>query len=100
MPAPLLQELGLSGFSSERADTQRLASKEGEQWRTLFATFYKLVFEHIASLVEVSTLVQQRLGSVGLDAGLCMQLRSKQKVCSIANINCTPDQAQGCAGGC
>ena len=53
----LLQELGLSGFSSERTDSEGPASKEGEQWRTLFATFYKLVYEHIASLVEVSTLM-------------------------------------------
>ena len=57
MLAFVLQELGLSGFSSERTDTEGLASKEGEQWRTLFATFYKLVYEHIASLVEVCTLM-------------------------------------------
>ena len=57
MLALVLQELGLSGFSSERSDSEGLASKEGEQWRTLFATFYKLVYEHIASLVEVSAVV-------------------------------------------
>ena len=64
MLAFVLQELGLSGFSSERTDSEGLASKEGEQWRTLFTTFYKLVYEHIASLVEVSTLMQQESGSV------------------------------------
>lgn len=47
------QELGLSSFSSERTETKGVALSDGEQWHTLFNTFYKLVFEHIASLVEV-----------------------------------------------
>ena len=49
----LAQELGLSSYSSERDDAKGGASKEGQQWHALFNTFYRLAFEHIASLVEV-----------------------------------------------
>ena len=48
-----MQELGLSSYSSERDDAKDGAAKEGQQWHALFNTFYRLVFEHIASLVEV-----------------------------------------------
>ncbi len=49
-----MQELGLSSFSSESRDAASKASSEGQQYHTLFNIFYKLVYEHIASLVEVS----------------------------------------------
>ena len=49
----LVQELGLSSYSSGRDDAKGGASKEGQQWHALFNTFYRLAFEHIAFLVEV-----------------------------------------------
>jgi len=49
-----VQELGLSSYSSESRDATSKASKDGEQYHALFNTFYRLVFKHIASLVEVS----------------------------------------------
>ena len=54
MPTMLVQELGLSSYSSESRDATSKASKDGEQYHALFNTFYRLVFKHIASLVEVS----------------------------------------------
>ena len=51
-----VQELGLSSYSSESRDATSKGSKDGEQYHALFNTFYRLVFKHIASLVEVSLL--------------------------------------------
>ena len=51
-----MQELGLSIYSAESRDVAATASSEGQQYHALFNTFYRLVYEHIASLVEVSPL--------------------------------------------
>ena len=48
------QELGLSNYSSESKDATSKTSSDGQQYHALFNAFYKLVYEHIASLVEVS----------------------------------------------
>ena len=63
-----MQELGLSSYSSERDDAKGGAAKEGQQWHALFNTFYRLVFEHIASLVEV------RLRIICLVSAACLVL--------------------------
>ena len=49
-----MQELGLSSYSSESRDAASKASSDGQQYHALFNIFYKLIYEHIASLVEVS----------------------------------------------
>ena len=51
-----MQELGLSSYSSESREATSKASSDGQQYHALFNTFYKLVYEHIASLVEVNPL--------------------------------------------
>ena len=50
----MLQEAGLSNYSSESRDATSKASSDGQEYHALFNIFYKLVYEHIASLVEVS----------------------------------------------
>lgn len=50
-----MQELGLSSYSSESREASSKASSDGQQYHALFNTFYKLVYEHIASLVEVNS---------------------------------------------
>ncbi len=50
-----MQELGLSSYSSESRDAASKASSDGQQYHALFNTFYKLIYEHIASLVEVGS---------------------------------------------
>jgi hypothetical protein len=48
------QEMGLADYAAERQRTlEGVNAAEGKAWHAHFAAFYKLVIEHISTLVEV-----------------------------------------------
>ncbi|EIE24972.1 hypothetical protein COCSUDRAFT_83665 [Coccomyxa subellipsoidea C-169] len=51
------QELGLAEYASERrAVPDNAAVVDGKAWRSHFGVFFKLVLEHVSTLVEVFTM--------------------------------------------
>jgi len=52
-----LQERELADWSAERrsSDVNPAVAAEGGAWHTHFGVFYKLVYENVATLVEVSS---------------------------------------------
>lgn len=49
-----LQELGLAEYASERrAAPDNAAAADGKAWRSHFGVFFRLVLEHVSTLVEV-----------------------------------------------